>query len=661
MIHSVSDHWAVRGPAYLARLGVSLLLALCLSLVASPAMAAPAVEMVSPKPDSLLIGRRPVIRCTLAADLPRKGLLVVLDDIDISAVIKLTADGFTYQPAKTLDPGKHTLVVRYKATGQDETERKFFFTLRHSKAFREVHGEGELTAIYQGKLQANESEGGEPGSQFETNLGSEVRVKEGGWDLGFQFNLRYLDQSRPMDEPLSKGLNMADYLLDIKYTQGGFGFVSRLGDIIIEESENTANGLSSRGGMLGVSYEGLSLAVFSVNSYQYYGFYGGLGVSDDTDEHIHGASAGLALFDEAVKLKVIYLTGGENLAQGGDYDSGDARKGEVWGIQLSTDFFQERLRTDFELDFSKYDPETSDDIAAYDDRAWRVGAEGNWGRYFYSARYQYFGTDYAVVGNSSVENNRSGWMVIGGAEYDAHTFSAGYTRFRDNVADDGAQPVNYVEEGSLEYSYTGLEYLQAAIAYVRSIIHSTAEPEDTERINTHAHTLTLTTALLGNPWGLEFTAGYSHQYDRHDDAGNSVVTNFSLAPSFTSEVCTVVPSVSYDLTNQEAEDLDSQTLAVNLDIRGNLDKLMGFPSGAFSYGLTATYTQVRSSDDSAKNDTISAALELSYLLGENVWPGMKPSIGLRMRYDKIKDYADQSQDEDISVFLVIQTSLPFSF
>jgi len=485
-------------------------------------------------------------------------------------------------------------------------------------------------------------------------------VKEGGWDLGFQFNLRYLDQSRPLAEPLSKGINMADYLLELKYAQGGFGFISRLGDIIIEESENTANGLSSRGGMLGVSYEGLSLAVFSVNSYQYYGFYGGLGISDNTDEHIHGASAGLALFDEALKLKVIYITGGENLAQGGDYDSGDARKGEVWGIQLTTDFFEERLRTDFELDFSKYDPETSDDIAAYDDRAWRIGAEGKWGHYFYAARYQYFGTDYAVVGNSGVENNRSGWMITGGAEYDAHTFSAGYTRFRDNVADDRSQAVTYVEEGTLEYSFTGLEYLQASLAYVRSITHSSAEPEDTERINTHAHALNLTTALLGNPWGLEFTAGYSHQYDRHDHAGNSIATNFSLAPSFTSEVCTVVPSVSYDLTNQEAEDVDTQTLAVNLDIRGNLDKLMGFPSGAFSYGLTASYTQVRASDDSAKNDTISAALELSYLLGENVWPGMKPSIGLRMRYDKTKDYPAESQEEDISVFLVIQTSLPFS-
>lgn len=644
---------------------VILALALGIWLTAAPARAAdapkPGIELLSPAPGAVVIAKKPLVRFNITRAPAGGKLLVLLDTTDITEVLQRSPQGFSFTPLQVLAAGKHTLTIKITGPGDAKYKKSFTFTIRHSKALREAYGQGELTVVYQGKLHRSSESTDPPGSSLESNLSGNLVASEGGWKAGLKFNLRYLDQSTPVEEPLSKGVNLADYLLDLKYTRGEFGFFAQLGDVVINHTENTAANLARRGGRLAASVGGLRLSVFSVNSAQYYGFYGGLGVSPDTDQHIHGASASLSLFSEAAELKLVYLSGGETDPGAGGADSGDRRRGSVWGLQVKTNFFQDRLVTDLEIDFSRYDPVGEAEAAYNHDRAYRLGASGKWGAFFYGGKYQYFGRDYAVVGNSEFEANRAGLSLFGGAEFTGHAFQVAFSRFRDNVDDEPTQPVTHAHELSLEYSFTGIKHFSTSFNYTLALDQTSREPEDIQPKDTHTHSITHTIAYLGQPWAVEFTAGYSHQYDRTDDQGNTIVTNFSLSPTYSSEKFTLVPTVSYDRSTAEATDVHTETWTVNLDIRGNLDKLLGFPSGRFSYGLTGTYTRVRASDDSAKTDTTSAALELSYFLGDNVWPGMKPSVGLRLRYDRTMDYQSGQGDEDLSVFLVLQTSLPYSF
>lgn len=656
----------IKKPVAIARLlGAVLVLALgiCLMIPAAPALAADgdAVILLSPADGAEVIAKKPPIRFKIRGPLAGRKLLVVLDDTDITAVLTASAQGYAYSPIRVLAAGKHTLTVKLTAPDGKETEDSFSFTIRHTGVLREAYGEGELTAVYQGKLHRTSESSDPPGSSIETNLSGDITATEGNWKMGFKFNLRYLDQSTPVAEPLSKGVNMADYLLDLKYTRGEFGLLTQIGDVVINESDNTASNLARRGGRFAASYQGLSLSVFSVNSAQYYGFYGGLGISNDSDEHIYGAVARLSLWSETAEVKLIYLTGGEIDPGVGESDSGDRRRGSVYGLVFKTNFFEDRLITDFEIDFSRYNPADEEGGGPYNDRAFRLGAEGKWSSFFYGGKYQYFGRDYAVVGNSDFEGDRSGYSFFGGAEFTSHTFQVTYSRFRDNVESDDEMPVTRVHEFGVEYSYTGIENYTASLGYTYAVNQTSREPAETAPADSHAHTLTHTSAYLGKPWAVEFTASYSHQYDRTDDQGNTIVLNFSLSPSYTSERFSVVPTVSYDRSTTEVTDVHTETWTVNLDIRGNLDKIFGFPEGSLTYGLTGSYSRVRASDDSAKTDTTSAALEVSYLLGENVWPGMKPSVGLRVRYDRMMDYQSGEGDEEFSVFLVLQTSIPYSF
>ena len=106
--------------------------ALVLTMV-EPAWAeeAPAIALLAPAPDSEVISKRPEIRIGLAAVPPWEAMLVLLDNVDITALLEPQENGFSYSPVQILGAGRHQLSVTLLLADGRQVEQSFANSLKH--------------------------------------------------------------------------------------------------------------------------------------------------------------------------------------------------------------------------------------------------------------------------------------------------------------------------------------------------------------------------------------------------------------------------------------------------------------------------------------------------------------------------------------------------
>jgi hypothetical protein len=173
----------------------------------------------------------------------------------------------------------------------------------------------------------------------------------------------------------------------------------------------------------------------------------------------------------------------------------------------------------------------------------------------------------------------------------------------------------------------------------------------------YTDTLTGRINYIKQPWNLGFSTVYSVQNDRTDESNDTANITLTLTPVLALEKISlfVSPSYSFNRILSRLTDIHTDTQTATLDLNGNLLKTK------LTYGFGGTYTMIRASDESSKQDTLSTNFNISYLLVKNLWGFLNPSVGIRGLYNRINDrVVDQTTDE-LAVFLVIQTTMPFSF
>ena len=72
----------------------------------------PLVRLISPGENTETIGEKPDIKVEFTGQ--PEGLLVMLDNIDVTQLVKKTENGFTYKPITNLAAGAHILKVTAK-------------------------------------------------------------------------------------------------------------------------------------------------------------------------------------------------------------------------------------------------------------------------------------------------------------------------------------------------------------------------------------------------------------------------------------------------------------------------------------------------------------------------------------------------------------------
>ncbi len=612
------------------------------------------VQMMEPTEGSEVIGKKPVIRLSIAASFERENILVILDGVDITPILEILPDGLVYTPIQILLAGSHLLGVMGYTTDGREFSHEFQFTSRHSQTFNEAYSENELTAVFATVI--NKSDKLDlPYSKVEANLASSSTLKEKGWDLSLAGNVRYLDQTDHVEEPLTKGIDLIDYLLILRYSRDLFGFNAEVGDTIVEETENTFQQLARRGGQIAVQYDGLTIGGFVVKGKEIYGFDGGIGLKTDDTDHIMGLSGESKLLSDRITLKGVYIRGGEPGNYFGTSNKEPDQNGNVYGVQLKTDFLNSMFVTDFEYDYSRFDPNTSDDISKQGDKAYRFGLSGYFEEFDYIAAYKYFGRHYAVVGNRYLDQDWEGVILEAGANLTNHSVRASYDQHHDNVEGDPTYSTVHTYQGSLEYSFIKFAHLPITLGYGRIIVDSTDEPESVLPFETHTDIFSGSVIYYKDQLSLGLWGSYSRQDDQTSTNDDTTIKTGSFTPSHIWDHFSVNANFSYTFTESHLTQNSLETYTVTLDIQGD------FLEGQLTYELAGTYDRSESRNDDIDQESYGTHGRVAYLLGNNFWRYLNPSVGISALYNKTSDWVSNESLEEYVISLLISTDIPFSF
>ncbi|MHB8882857.1 MAG: hypothetical protein ACYC69_15270 [Thermodesulfovibrionales bacterium] len=618
------------------------------------------VRMVTPVENIEVIGKKPDITAEFLVPVKAGSLVIMVDGTDVTQISEISEKGFTYSPVMILPPGGHTVGITAQDQNGGQLQKSVTFTLRHTKTFEEAFTQNDLSVIHEEKLTTPEGDPS-PRSKIQANLASETKVRRKELEFNFRTNLRYFDQNTPLafagPGADTKGINLVNYLLQGKYTKDQFMLLAEAGDVQINETQNTVSALARRGGRLSLQYNDLSLNAFVVKSENVLGFRGGTGITLDDNDHILGASAGIKFLDKRVEFRTIFAAGETAVGSSFGFSTVPGRtRGDVLGLLLITDFLQNKLRTEFETDFTSFDPDTSDEFGSKKDRAYRLKAGGAIDRYNYEAMYEYFGRDYAVVGNQMIQKDKEGITARAGANFEAHALNLNFSRFNDNVKGDELFPKITNILASVDYSFNGIPQVPIGFNVQKSIQDSSMEPAGTDPLQMHTDTVTGRIGYMKDVISINFMTAFSKMDDRTTTNNDTTTATYTLTPAYNTPNLAINPNFSLNQTTNSVTGIRSDTYTISLDLRSKFFKeRVTFDVGS-SYNITQT------NDGLTDLTNLTANFRLGYLLANRFMGLLNPTIAVRATYMQTTDRINHASDLDaFSAFLVLTTAVPFSF
>jgi hypothetical protein len=617
------------------------------------------IQVISPIENTEVVSKKPVVKGKFLESVILDTLVVILDGTDITQLLTVTEKEFDYQPVMVLAAGAHTISITATDKEGKQLQKTISFTTRHSKTFEEAFTDNEASVNYEGVLKKPDSATSQPYSKVEGNLRSDTKIKEKEWELTLNTNLRYLDQNLPLTFPLKKGFDVANWLLTGSYTKDDLRFKASVGDVLINETQYTVYSLARKGGVFNFEYDAFQFNAFSVKSEQVFGIRDTrdvIGIGENNEHHILGISGGVNLFDKKVMFKTIYVTGGELGSSFGISTTQGPKKGDVLGFLLTSDLLENKFKTEFEADFSKFDPDTSDDFKSKSDHAYKVKLSGYFGKYNYEAMYEYIGRDYAVVGNQMIQKDKQGISLINGLNLGVHAVNLSLSRYNDNVKGDDLFPriVNY--QGTLDYSFNGIPSLPIGINYQKSVQDSTREPQGATQLEIYTDTVSGRINYMKDRFNLGFQTSYSLMNDRTSSNNDTTTITYTLTPSYNMPNISISSAFSLNQSKIHITDVKTDTYTINLDLRTMFFKDKG------SFDIGSTYVITKADNSSIDNRNLNANFRLAYNIQKLLKGYFNPTVAIRGTYTNFRDKINRSSDRDeFILLLVLATSIPFSF
>jgi hypothetical protein len=612
------------------------------------------VSLEAPAANSLVVARKPTIKGTFLREMVSESVLIYIDGTDYSAIAVKTSGGFEVTPPLPLPPGSHQVQIMAQDRAGQMHSFAASFSSRHTNAFEEIGSNNRLTATYDYILKEPSSLDNTTSDwKVEANLTSSSVVRNGPWKLSLDGVARYKDQELAVAAPERRGADVISYTAKAGYERNGVKAEAAAGDLIVEETPYTLTGLGRRG----VSFSGdvgyFAFDLFSVRGDTVYGTRGGLSADGGTDRHIRGGSGTFRLFSNRVTLKTVYVDGGEPMDSYNISTTGGGKQGNVLGFRLTTDFFTGKVKTDFEVDFSEFDPDTSlPGDNARDDHAFRAGINGASGIFTYDALFEYVGRDYEVVGNPYLAKNREGGRVGGAANFSGQTIDFHLSRYNDNVKNDPLLPVNVNWAANLLYGLNRWPTLPISIAYKygRQTSDDVAgAPAKT--LDSVTHDVSGQIAYNSGFVTTSLSGGYSTTDDRTALNADTTAWNVRLAPSFSWPTLFLTPSVAYN--ESEISQVRMKTTTLGFDGRAQ------FFQARVTAEVGGSWVFTQASDDSQDNRSLNGTFRIAYNPRPMLSGYFTPTVAFRGQYDRLTDKITPASDHDhLTLFLTLTAEIP---
>lgn len=615
-----------------------------------------AVELISPQAHATIVDKQPEVRFRFADLETVEGYLAILDGTDITALIRQEQYDFVYRPPDTLPSGNHVLLVIVYYTSGAQAEEQIPFRSRHAERFEEAYSRNEVGAVYRSAVYRRGRFEEESNYQVTGNLSTSSKLKEQAFEATADANFWYLEQNKPVADPQEPGVNLADFLLTSSYTQDRLKLYSELGDIPIDLTPYLIQGLPRRGGAAGVNYGDYFFRVSNTSSRDLFGFNGGLGLSDSSDDSLTALSGGAGFLSGRLNVKAAYLTGGveEDGYNTWSADSGP-REGDAAGLLVQSNFFDQRLQLEAEAGYSDYDFNTADEFSSDTGHAYRLAAAGYYEAFTYGASYQYISPEYEVVGATGTPNDREEVRLNGGVSFGGDALQINLAQYHDNVDDDDLYPRITYTDGAVEYTLGRFANITGSLGYLRNLEKSSREPDDLVLVDTVTDTFTASAGYFRDNYAVNLFGSYAERDDQTPYDADSRIVSLGLTPSYFSDWIYAAAGANWTRVSDETTDVDTDTLTVNLTLNGTIvrDRLL--------YDLAGTYTTNEASDDSIDLDTVDTIAKLTYTVADDFHGFINPSIALEGRYFYSHDRLTNQTENDKIVSVVFSTSYTFGF
>jgi hypothetical protein len=636
--------------------------------------------LLSPLPDTVAISKTPTISFRSSVPILEKGRLVLFDGNDITAMITGEGNVYSYIPVTPISSGNHKLFILAHLEDGSVIERQFSFSSRHTESFEEIYSDNRVSATLRSALTRNLSEGEEsideridsatadlagssvatiytgaefPYTSFDAYLSTDSAVKEGQWTSSARADIRYFDQNAELFEPEKKGLSLLEFLITSKYTGEALSTLLEIGDLSIEESTNTIDYLTRRGGKVSLSVGDVLINGFGVQGQETGYEIEGLGFGFNSNDHIMGGSVEVDFFDRRMSLKSIYVTGGEAGNQLGTWSVSEGRQGDVFGLVWTTDFFSQLLMTEVEYDMANYDFDVGDTEKSVQDKAYRIRFSGFTDTYDYEFGYTYTGPQYEVVGNQSIINDWAGFNFLGGLTVPYHFLHLLLDYSWDNVEDDALFSRIRSLTCGFDYQYSGWQRFPVSFLFDYNRQRSEDEPDWIDPTSLDTYTLTGSLGYSEGPWAAEIRSSYSEQDDTTIYDSDSQLFSVSVVPSYATSFLSILPSWTLNSSKDLFSGIRTETNTLTLDLYSSFfgDRVIG--------ELGGTYDWSEADDGSIDMNNTSLYARLNYRF-KQIEELEDTTLALEYLYNRLEDNVSDSTAYEGVLSLVVSTVIPYS-
>lgn len=627
-------------------------------LMAGSVAASEPIRFITPAANQMVFSKKPVVECHIPVSFDKETLMVEFDYTDMTALIKITDTGFKLKPLQVIPPGTHSVTVSFLDSSNNEVSQTLQFDTRHTETFEQADSQNTISVNYRNVLKKLDDAGQRymPSWTVTSNINSANTIAEGPYTLSLNTNLQYFDQQTGVDPPQEKGLEVIDYQFAGQYEKDGVRVAAALGDVYINETQNTVSVLSRRGGSLNVDVQNVYASGFVVRSDQAYGLDGEDGLEFDDTDHIYGATLGVRLFEEKLDIKSIYVKGGESNQDTsyGIWPAPGGTTGDVYGFEVKTDFFEQKLMTRLEYDRSDYDADTSDTQTSTADEAWLAGIEGTIDQFNYNLLYTHNGADFQVPGNYSIQSDREGVDASTGYTFDIQSINAFFAQHNDNVdSDPASETITYSRYG-IEYSIYPDDLPSFSLMCERNSEESENEPAGTAETNTYVDQFSGTIQYDKDMWMVGLRPSYSQVNDRTADNYDSHTTDLQIYGSYSHDRFSLGPSFAWNISKDDSTDIKTDTLTSQLQFSVNIIEELTF-------GGNVSYTRMYSDDDSIDSDDYNGDVMLEYRFPNPIKGLISPAIILQATHQNNKDATISSESKETIIYLLFSADLNLSF
>ena len=574
--------------------------------------------------------------------LQTQGLLVMLDNMDVTALTRVSGQRLLITPMYPLSAGEHRLRIHFVTAEGYNMQQTLVIDAVQQRV--DYQGASVLEVTLRG-LAYDKNDVTTQSHELDGHLSHQGDWQAGSWQGETRADVWWFDRSEPVAPLDENNPEVIDYYASAVQQDDDKRFLAEAGYLQLHQSKNTINRLARRGARASYQRDQLELDVFSVDSRQQISADGGLGVGSGGDQSIVGLAAAWRIERSSASehtLRTLYSKGAESGDSFGSLSGGAETEGDVLGILMQSEFRKQGLSLELEFDRSSYDNDTSDALDEQSDNAYAIRSRYRDGSATYRAALESIGTRYAVVANPLLQNDRRFLTLSANYDFGEHnvTFS-GQTEY-DNLDQETTRARLSKTFITTDYRYRKGRDFSTLLSLQNSRLSSEDEPTAADVRKADTNSLLGKLNLVSGQWNTGFSVLVSNLDDQTSADEDNDILSYSVSPALLRGDLYFTPSYTYTETDFSNSNITNEQQIFNLHLQGQAyDRRL-------SYQLSGSLSRFSDNAGSEIDSTLLDA-QLDWSLGYlNLFAvRSRHAVGMELRYLDSEDAGATLQDDAV--------------